>query len=127
MMGISEKTPSSKIFYISILCFAALSLTIALLLTDDEKISWITGYLLGLFAVFVHLASSLFTKNSTSKRFTNIYYISLFLRFLIVLLIYGLFLVLLNFDEFSFTVSFIISYLFHSVNEVILLNRKFSN
>ncbi|TVQ04962.1 MAG: hypothetical protein EA359_04610 [Balneolaceae bacterium] len=126
-MGISEKTPSAKIFYISIFCFAVLSLTIAFLLTEDEKIAWITGYMLGLFAVVVHLASSFFSKNSTSKQFTNIYYISLFLRFLIVLLIYALILVLLNFDEFSFTVSFIISYLFHSVNEVILLNRKFSN
>lgn len=126
-MDISEHKPSSKIFYLSIFCFAVLSITIALLLTDDEKYAWIAGYLLGLFAVVVHLASSLFSGHKSSKQFTNIYYISLFLRFLIVLLMYALLLVLLNFDEFSFTVSFIISYLFHSVNEVILLNRKFSN
>ncbi len=121
------KKPSPRIFYLSILGFAVLSFTIAFLLTDDEKFAWITGYLLGLLAVVVHLLSSLFTKNSSSKQFTNIYYVSLFLRFLIVLLLYSLILLLINFDEFSFTVSFIISYLFHSVNEVILLNRKFSN
>ncbi len=126
MMEITKK-PSPRIFYLSILGFAVLSFTIAFLLTDDEKFAWITGYLLGLLAVVVHLLSSLFTKNSSSKQFTNIYYVSLFLRFLIVLLLYSLILLLINFDEFSFTVSFIISYLFHSVNEVILLNRKFSN
>lgn len=126
MMEIAKK-PSPRIFYISILGFSVLSFTIAFLLTDDEKFAWITGYLLGLLAVVVHLLSSLFTKNSSSKQFTNIYYVSLLLRFLIVLLLYSLILLLINFDEFSFTVSFIISYIFHSVNEVILLNRKFSN
>lgn len=107
--------------------FAVLNMVVAILLSGSESLAWIAGYLLGLFAVAIHLVTSLFTRNSTEKQFITVYYFGVFVRFLIVLILFALFLILVNFDEFSFTVSFIISYLFHSVNEVILLNRKFSN
>lgn len=110
-----------------ILFFFLLNGIIAFIFTDDIRFAWITGYLLGLFTVAIHLFTSLFTNTKDDVSFFRHYYVSLFLRFLIICILYILILRMIKIDEFSFTVSFIISYLFHSVNEVIFLNKKLSN
>jgi hypothetical protein len=110
-----------------ILFFALLNLIVAYLLTGDETVAWLTGYSLGLFAVLIHLFTTLLSKNVSDRHFSNTYFFSLFVRFLIVCVIFTAILIMTKIDEFGFTVSFIISYIFHSVNEVIFLNRKLSN
>lgn len=110
-----------------ILGFFILNGIIAYILSDDIQFAWITGYLLGVLAVAIHLITSLFTNRKNDVSFFRHYYISLMLRFLIVCMLFILILTMIKIDEFSFTVSFIISYLFHSINEVILLNMKLSN
>lgn len=110
-----------------ILGFFILNGIIAFVLADDIQFAWITGYLLGVLAVAIHLITSLFTNRKNDVSFFRHYYISLMLRFLIVCMLFILILTMIKIDEFSFTVSFIISYLFHSINEVILLNMKLSN
>ena len=112
---------------ISTLFFALLNLIVAYLLSEDETVAWLIGYSLGMLTVIIHFISTSFTKNASEKQFTNIYFLSLFIRFLIVCTIFVAILILTKIDEFGFTVSFIISYIFHSVNEVIFLNRKLSN
>jgi hypothetical protein len=109
------------------LFFALLNLIVAYMLTGDETVAWLAGYSLGLFAVMVHFFSALFTKKTSNRHFANIYFASLFIRFLIVCVLFVSILMMTKIDEFGFTVSFIISYIFHSVNEVIFLNRKLSN
>lgn len=113
--------------WISLFVFAALNIILVLMFPVEEGIGWSTGYVLGLLMVIVHLISSIYNKNSAKEAFKKVYLISLSLRFLIVCALFVLILVSTKIDEFSFTVGFIISYLFHSVNEVIYLNRKFSN
>ena len=110
-----------------IIGFFILNGVIAFIMTDDIRFAWITGYLLGMLAVAIHLVTSLVTNRKNNVSFFRHYYISLLLRFLIVCLFFILILTMIKIDEFSFTVSFIISYLFHSVNEVIFLNKKLSN
>lgn len=116
----------SKYVKLSILIFALLALVLVILLPLNEKIGWCAGYFLGLFAVLIHLISSTINK-SPDQDFLHLYFISLFVRFLIVCLLFILILTTTKIHEFSFTVSFIISYIFHSVNEVIFLNQKLKN
>lgn len=115
-----------KYVRLSILIFATLALILIILLPIDEKIGFTAGYILGLFAVLIHLISSSVNK-STDQNFLRMYFISLLIRFLIVCLIFIFILTTTKIHEFSFTVSFIISYIFHSVNEVIFLNHKLTN
>ncbi len=112
---------------IATLLFAFLNLLIAYLLTGEEVTAWLIGYLLGLFAVVIHFFTSMLTNRREDEKFVNTYYISIFTRFLIVCALYVAIIIMIKIDEFSFTVSFIISYIFHSVIEVIFLNQKLSN
>ena len=57
------------------------------------------------------------------KKFYRIFLISLALRFLLVIGALIFVLKALNFHQIFFTVSFIISYIFHSVMEIILINK----
>lgn len=117
----------SGYIWISTLVFAVLNFIVAFLLESDEATAWLIGYLVGMFAVVVHLFSSLIVKKKNENEFVKAYYLSLFIRFLMVIALFIIVLATTKIDEFNFTVSFIISYIFHSVNEVIFLNRKFSN
>lgn len=114
-----------KYLRFSILIFALLVTILILMLPSEEKIGWATGYFLGLLAVIIHFISSSVSKNA-DENFLRIYIISLFIRFLIVCILFILILTMTKINEFSFTVSFIISYIFHSVNEVIFLDQKLS-
>ncbi len=117
----------SAALWFSLIVFAALNIVLSLMLPVEESAAWLSGYLLGLGAVIIHLFSSIFNQKTNEERFTTVYFFSLFIRFLIVCAIFILVLLTTKIDEFSFTVSFIISYIFHSVNEVIFLNRKLTN
>ncbi|NBB77118.1 MAG: hypothetical protein GVY02_07040 [Bacteroidetes bacterium] len=110
----------------SVILFAALTLVIVTLFPPEERFAWIVGYLMGIFAVALHYISSLFSYRQPDKDFLRVYYISIFVRFLIVCALFVLVLILTKIEVFSFTVSLIISYIFHSVNEVIHLNQKLS-
>ncbi len=110
-----------------ILTFFIVNGILVFFLPDNARFAWITGYFLGALAVAIHLFTSLSTSKKNDSLFFRHYYISLLLRFLIVCTIFIFILIMIKIDEFSFTVSFIISYLFHSVNEVIFLNKKLSN
>lgn len=117
----------SAALWASLLIFAAMNIILSFMLPTEESAAWLVGYLLGLTAVIIHLFSSIFNQKTSEERFTTVYFFSLFIRFLIVCAVFILVLLTTKIDEFSFTVSFIISYIFHSVNEVIFLNRKLTN
>lgn len=115
-----------KYIRLSIFIFGLLVVIFVFMLPGIERIGWITGYSLGLFAVAIHMVTSSFNKKAENN-FLRLYLISLFIRFLIVCILFIFILTVTKIHEFSFTVSFIISYIFHSVNEVIFLNHKLSN
>jgi drug/metabolite transporter (DMT)-like permease len=120
-------TPSRPKIAAALISFAALFFVVFLLLPAHASTGLAMGYLLGFLAVALHYIMSLFTKKISDQYFMWYYFGGLFLRFLIVL---GLFLLLIisgKFDQLSFTVSFLISYIFHSVIDMILLNKKLTN
>lgn len=96
------------------------------LLPERMQIGWFAGYFLGLTSVIFHLFATKFIEKYSDTRILEYYFFTLFLRFIFVCSVFVFFLVATKIDEFSFTVSFIISYILHSVNEVIFLNQKMS-
>jgi len=88
---------------------------------------WITGYLLGFGAVASHLLMVFSMEGLPWQRFLLRYYVGLLIRFLLVLSLFILLLLATNIEQISFTLSFIISYIFHSVVDVILIHKTSTN
>lgn len=84
------------------------------------------GYLLGVAAVVLHLLTLRFLQRFDSKKFIGGYFASILVRFLLVLSLFVLILLFGKIDQFFFTLSFIISYLFHSVIDLILIQKIFA-
>lgn len=112
---------------ISTIVIGLLFVFVGIIIPDKFISGWFTGYLIGLFTVLLHLGASMFSKKTMLQDFISSYFFGLLLRFVLVLALFVLILILTKIDELSFTVSFIISYILHSVNEVILLNQKLSD
>lgn len=99
------------------------TLILLLILPAKYITGWFIGYLLGFLAVLLHLFVVLFTRKLENESFLYLYYIGISLRFLIVLTLFTLLLVVTKIDQIAFTISFIISYIPHSVIEIILINK----
>ncbi len=82
---------------------------------------------IGFFLSFLFVGSNFFVikriKTEKSSNFITRFYISLGVRFLLVLVALVVILKTIKIHEIYFTVSFIISYIFHSVIEIILINK----
>ena len=89
-------------------------------------IGWAAGYILGMLAVAMHVLIVWLINDFDKRNFIGRYYLGIFFRFLLTLGLFTSLLILTEIEHFSFTLSFIISYIFHSVNEVIFLNQKLS-
>jgi hypothetical protein len=112
---------------ISTAVIGLLFLIVGIIIPNKSASGWFTGYLIGMVTVLLHLGASMFSKKTVLRDFISSYFFGLLLRFVLVLTLFVLILILTKIDELSFTVSFIISYILHSVNEVILLNQKLSD
>jgi hypothetical protein len=88
-----------------------------------EGIAVLSGVLLS--AIFVCSSAWIFEtfQNVENAMFIKIFIFSIAIRFLLVLLLFGLLIGTTKIDEIYFTVSFIISYLCQSVMEMILINK----
>lgn len=89
-------------------------------------ISWTTGYFLGIIAVAMHLFIVWLIRDYHKQDFIERYYLGIFIRLLLTLGLFTSFLMLTEIEQISFTLSFIISYIFHSVIDIILINKKFT-
>ncbi len=82
-----------------------------------------TGYLISFVFVFVSVVALERTWKLNDNTFMNVFWGSTFARFvgiiIVLVLIYGA----TKIDEIYFTVSFIISYLCHSITEIIFINK----
>lgn len=106
--------------------FFLLVVCLAVWLPFDWGLGIAAGYLLGVLSVGLHLLASFRVRKKSLDVFLKHYYRGLFVRFLIVFVLFVFLLVSLKIDKFSFTVSFIISYIFHSVIEMIFLSKRIS-
>lgn len=125
-MGNSLKQMSRPITA-ALAIYAFLHLISAFFFPEGSSAGWIAGYFLGLLAVLMHYGFSLFTRRVDDAQFAPVFLAGLLLRFLMILSLFLILILSEKFDQFSFTVGFLISYIFHSVNDVILLNKKLTN
>jgi len=96
---------------------------LSILLGQQYYLAVSVGYLLS----FLFVGSNFFVikriKTEKSSNFITWFYISLGIRFLLVLVALVVILKTIKIHQIYFTVSFIISYIFHSVIEIILINK----
>ena len=101
------------------------SIFVVLSFVLDKDLLWsmAIGYILSF--VFVFSSTFLVWKfwNKGDELFLKVYFLSLPLRFVVVLTAFGLILWLTKITQIYFTVSFIISYLFESVTELIFIHK----
>ncbi len=96
-------------------------------LPEQKTAGWLVGYGLGLITILLHFIAAKAFSGLSDNNFFGIYFLSIGLRFLLVLALFILIIIFGKIDQISFTVSFIISYIFHSVIEIILINKKLTN
>jgi|AntRauTorcE11897_2_1112592.scaffolds.fasta_scaffold00265_7 hypothetical protein len=92
-----------------------------------DNVAVLTGYGIGFLAIGLHYVMSSVSMGWENETFIVLYTPLWFVRLTMVL---GIFIVLIylgNFDQFSFTVSFLISYIYHSVINIFLLNKRANN
>lgn len=90
--------------------------------TDAEHpASSIAGYSLGFFAAALHYLQVLYFSKLGNNRFFSLYGSASLLRLSFVLILFVSLLILEKIDQFSFTVSFLISYICHSVIDIYLI------
>lgn len=122
-MNKSARTLSRNIF-VGLLLFYLL---VGALLPEDAQMGWGMGYLVGLLAIVLHFVMSFFTKRWSNEHFFLLYTPAMIVRLIIVLVIFIGLLIWEKFDQFSFTVSFLISYICHSAINIILLNKELTD
>lgn len=112
---------------IAIILFAVINFIAAVFLMNSMFLGILIGYFLGLLAVTLQFITSTVILNAQGNSFFVFLFSTLFIRFLLVLSIFVLILLTTKIDSLGFTVSFIISYIYHSVIEIILINKKLTN
>lgn len=111
---------------IPVILFALFAVALSFLVPAGSQGGILAGYALGFLAFLLHLATGFLTRKLDNDQFFKVFFLSLTVRFLVIL---GLFILLIlseKFEQLSFTVSFLISYIFHSVTDMIFLNDQLS-
>lgn len=109
--------------WLTVILAGVASLILSLAVPSIDVVGWISGYLLGLLAMVVHLVMYLLFRDADWKKFLAYYYLVFFLRLLLILALFFLVLAVTNIEQISFTLSFIISYILHSVIDIILIHK----
>ncbi len=89
----------------------------------NQYVAVLAGFFLSLFFV---ISSTIIVErfwNSDEPTFFKAFILSIPLRFFFVLTVFAVLLLVTKIDEIFFTVSFIISYLYHSITETIFINK----
>lgn len=102
---------------------APILITLIFIAETNQFFAATAGFLLSL--IFV-ISSTIIVErfwNSDEPTFFKAFILSIPLRFFIVLTVFAILLLVTKIDEIYFTVSFIISYLYHSITETIFINK----
>ena len=121
-----EAITDKPALYMSLAGILAL-ICVTIIFTEIDAISLFVGYGIGMLAIGLHYLMSVLSITWENETFLALYTPLTMLRLILVL---GLFVTLVflgNFDQFSFTVSFLISYIYHSVINIFLLNKRTNN
>ena len=123
--------PAVKTYFSRTLKIGAVVSALILLTFFVIPLSSFWALLLGYLLSFLFVASNFFVirqiDTEGQKKFLKHFFGSLVARFVLVLSAFALVLVAIKIDQILFTVSFIISYILHSVIEVIFINKILEN
>lgn len=102
---------------------APILITLIFIAETNQFFAATAGFFLSL--IFVISSTIIVEKfwNSDEPTFFKAFILSIPLRFFIVLTVFAILLLVTKIDEIYFTVSFIISYLYHSITETIFINK----
>lgn len=125
-MSITESENSGRIITTVTAGFLTL-LGVVFFVPGSDNIALFVGYGLGFLAIGVHYLLSTLSMRWENETFLSLYTPLSLLRLLAILGIFITLIFLGNFDQFSFTVSFLISYIYHSVINIFLLNKRTNN
>ena len=108
-----------------LLGFTALAIIalLTLILLPAHISEVVVGYVLSFIFVGTNFLVLRNIRKEDQKNFYRRFYISTAVRFVLVLATITVILSTLRFHQISFTVSFIISYILHSVNEIITIEK----
>lgn len=98
-----------------------------LFIPGSDGMALFAGYGVGFLAIGLHYLMSTISMRWENETFLAIYSPLSLLRLITVLGIFITLIFLGNFDQFSFTVSFLISYIYHSVINIFLLSKRTNN
>ena len=106
-------------------------IAILLLLIPVLPVESVLGLIYGYLLSFLFVLSNFFVVKRLNMdehgEFLKVFFASLAIRFVLVLTCFATVLALLKIDQILFTVSFIISYIFHSIIEIIFINKILEN
>jgi len=92
-------------------------------LEEPKAMAVFTGYLLSTIFVLSSAWVVDYFGRADNRVFMKAFFLSTIIRFVFILLAFGILLSVTKIHEIFFTVSFIISYLFQSVTEMIFINK----
>ncbi|MDR9417422.1 hypothetical protein [Gracilimonas sp.] len=100
-----------------------LTSTLFFVIGEREGVAVVSGVMLS--SIFVSSSAWIFDafRNVENKLFIKVFFFSTVVRFLLVLILFGILVGVTKINEIYFTVSFIISYLCQSVTEMIFINK----
>jgi len=101
---------------------------IFLLFVDPENATgYVAGYMMGLFAAALHYLQAAYFSKLGNARFFSLYGQLSLVRIAVILLLFIGFILSEKIDQFSFTVSFLISYIYNSVIDIYLIKDDSTN
>ncbi|MEX0770972.1 MAG: hypothetical protein WD035_09580, partial [Balneolaceae bacterium] len=115
MKGRSHLFKKNKREGVAVLIMGMMFVLAGLIIPLGGILEYGIGYILGLLPMVLHFLHLRMIRNLGHKKFMFSFYAGTLIKLLLVLAVYTLLITLTNFEQISFTLSFIISYIFHSV------------
>lgn len=109
---------------IAILIYLGIAGVLPLTVDSIDTVGWWSGTALGILAPLLHWIATRWVFRLQGRAFDSAFYISLLIRTIAILGIFVAFLVGTEIGKIAFTLSFIISYLFHSVIDITLIQQS---
>lgn len=104
--------------------FLTVAILLPLMIPGVERVGWWSGTALGLLAPLLHWAATRWILRLDGDLFHSAFYLTLLFRTILVLALFIALLTGTKIGKIAFTLSFIISYIFHSVIDIILIQRN---
>lgn len=108
----------------ALLTYLGIAFATPFVINSLDPVDWWAGTILGVLAPALHLVTTRWILRLRGGAFHSAFYLSLLFRTVVILGLFVVLLVVTKIGKIAFTLSFIISYIFHSVIDIILIQRS---